>query len=55
MNIYNLTTEMQTLYDRLIESVDEETGEVDLRLANALAVKKEEFEEKIFIVARKQA
>ena len=46
MNIYNLTTEMQTLYDRLIESVDEETGEVDLMLANALAVKKEEFEEK---------
>ena len=42
MNIYNLTTEMQTLYDRLIESVDEE----DLMLANALAVKKEEFEEK---------
>ena len=42
-NIYNLTTDIIALGDRLLESVDEETGEVNEEIANALSVKQEQF------------
>ena len=40
-NIYALSYE--ALYNRLISAMDEDTGEVDIELANALAEKQEEF------------
>lgn len=45
-NIYSITQDCLTLYNRLIETADEETGEVDEVITKALAVKREEFEEK---------
>lgn len=42
-NIYALTNEAENLYNLLLSTLDEETGEVDTELANALEVKKEEF------------
>lgn len=42
-NIYALSYEAETLYNRLISAMDEDTGEVDIELANALAEKQEEF------------
>lgn len=42
-NIYALSYEAETLYNRLISAIDEDTGEVDIELANALAEKQEEF------------
>lgn len=50
-NIYALTTEAQDLYDKLLKSVDEETGEVDETISLALSVKREEFEQKAISVA----
>ena len=45
-NIYALTTEVQDLYDKLLESVDEETGEVDETISRALSVKKKNLSKK---------
>ena len=50
-NLYNLTNDMQELYKKLDDSIDEETGEIDDEIANALAVKQEEFESKAINVA----
>lgn len=50
-SLYGLTTEYQSLYNQLIESVDEETGEVDITISNALTAKGKEFEEKAVAVA----
>ena len=43
INLYHISLETQHLYDQLIDSIDEETGEVDIDIASALEVKKEEF------------
>lgn len=43
VNLYHISLETQNLYDRLLDSIDEETGEVDIDLVSALEVKKEEF------------
>lgn len=43
INLYHISLETQNLYDRLLDSIDEETGEVDIDLVSALEVKKEEF------------
>lgn len=45
-NIYNLTNEYNDLYYRLVETVNEETGECDEELINALTIKKEELNHK---------
>lgn len=50
-NIYGLTTEMLDLERLLMNSLDEETGEVDTVISNALDVKREEFESKALGVA----
>ena len=51
MNLYSLSRETEDLYERLLNSLDEETGEVDGEIANALAVKEEEFNDKAVGVA----
>lgn len=43
VNLYHISLETQNLYDQLLDSIDEETGEVDIDIASALEVKKEEF------------
>ena len=43
LNLYRIGAETQQLYERVIDSIDEETGEVDIDIASALEVKKEEF------------
>lgn len=43
LNLYRIGAETQQLYERVIDTLDEETGEVDLEAVNALEVKKEEF------------
>lgn len=50
-SLYGLTTEYQDLYHRLIDSIDQETGEVDIEISNALSAKGKEFEEKAVAVA----
>lgn len=50
-NIYQLSTEVQNLYDELLNSIDEETGEIDNDIMTALDVKKEEFEAKAIDIA----
>lgn len=50
-NIYAISQECNTLYNKLIDSIDEETGEVDIEISNALEAKKEEFAEKALNVA----
>lgn len=50
-NLYLLTNEMQDLYEQLMNSVDEDTGEIDPVVYKALDVKKEEFEAKAINVA----
>ena len=45
-NIYNLTTEYNNLYNLLFESIDEETGEIDQNVMQALEIKKEELQSK---------
>lgn len=49
-NLYMLTNDVEDLYQKLMQSVDEETGEIDTEIANALAVKKEEFDKKAIAV-----
>lgn len=50
-NLYNLTNDVETLYNSLMASVDEETGEVSADIAQALDVKEEEFNGKAVAVA----
>lgn len=49
-SLYNLTTEYQDLYNKLIESADND-GVVDITISQALAVKEKEFTEKAIAVA----
>ena len=42
-NLYMLSKDVETLYSDLMNSVNEETGEIDVDIAGALAVKEEEF------------
>lgn len=51
MSLYSLTDECRNLYDALMASVDEETGEVDISLVNALAERQEAWEDKAVAVA----
>lgn len=46
MSIYTISQDIQCLERQLIETLDEETGEVDTVISNALAVKREEFDVK---------
>lgn len=43
MNIYNLSTEMIILQNRLLDTIDDETGEVDAQISEALNVTNEKF------------
>ena len=51
MNLYNLTEECKSLYDDIIASADDDTGEVDLSLVTALSVRQEEWNDKAIAVA----
>lgn len=51
MNIYNLTTEILSLEDKLLETVDQDTGELDEMICKELAVRKEEFNAKALQIA----
>lgn len=51
MNLYNLTAECANLYDAIIASADEETGEADLSLVTALCERQDEWEKKAVSVA----
>lgn len=51
MNLYNLTAECKSLYDEIIASADDDTGEVDLSLVTALSVRQEEWNDKAIAVA----
>ena len=50
-SLYELTQEGKALYDALIASADDETGEVDLSLVTALAEHQDAWEEKAVAVA----
>lgn len=51
MNLYNLTSECKGLYDAILATADEETGEADLSLVTALAERQEEWDKKAVSVA----
>lgn len=51
MNLYNLTSECKGLYDAILATADEETGEADLSLVTALAERQEEWDKKAVAVA----
>lgn len=51
MNIYNLTTEILSLENKLLETVDQDTGELDEMICKELAVRKEEFNTKALQIA----
>lgn len=50
-NLYQLTNDVENLYQQLVQSVDIETGEIDGEIAQALAVKEEAFNEKSIAIA----
>lgn len=50
-NLYFLSNEVEQLYNELINSVNDETGEINVDIANALSVKEAEFDEKAIAVA----
>lgn len=50
-SLYNLATEYQELYTALVSTADEETGEVDVDIAAALANVQGTFEEKAIATA----
>ena len=54
MSLYSLTDECRNLYDALMASADEETGEVDISLVNALAERQEAWEDKAVAVERER-
>lgn len=43
LNLYRIGAETQQLYELVIDTLDSETGEVDLEAVTALEAKKEEF------------
>ena len=47
MSIYTITQDIRELEQQLIETLDEDTGEVDTVVSNALAVKREELDAKV--------
>lgn len=51
MNLYNLTAECANLYDAILATADEETGEADLSLVTALCERQDEWEKKAVSVA----
>ena len=51
MNIYNLTTEILSLEDKLLDTVDQDTGELDEMICKELAVRREEFNAKALQIA----
>lgn len=51
MNLYELTEDCKNLYDAILASADDDTGEVDLSLVNALSVRQEEWNDKAIAVA----
>lgn len=51
MNLYNLTAECASLYDAILATADEETGEADLSLVTALCERQDEWEKKAVSVA----
>lgn len=51
MNIYQLTTEAEELYNALLNNIDEETGEVDSQILAALEGTQEAFREKAVNIA----
>lgn len=51
MNLYNLTNECKGLYDAILATADEETGEADLSLVTALSERQEAWEDKAVAVA----
>lgn len=53
-NLYCLTSDVEQLYKALSDSIDEDTGEVNIDIANALQVKEEEFDKKAIAVATVQ-
>lgn len=50
-NLYMLSKDVEDLYSDLMNTIDEETGEIDIDISNALAVKEEEFENKAIAIA----
>lgn len=50
-NLYSLSKDIEELYSVLVSSADDETGEIDEKIAKALTVKEEEFREKAISVA----
>ena len=50
-NLYQLTNDVEELYDSLMNSLDEETGEVDEMINKALTVKEQEFNNKAISIA----
>lgn len=50
-NLYQLTNDVEELYDSLMNSIDEETGEVDEMISKALTVKEQEFNNKAISIA----
>ena len=51
MSLYNLTNECKGLYDAILATAEEETGEADLSLVTALAERQEEWDKKTVSVA----
>lgn len=51
MNLYNLTSEYLTLYNELLQSADEETGEVNVDVAEHLNAVGQAFEQKAIATA----
>ena len=51
MNLYGLTEDCKNLYDAILASADEETGEADLSLVTALCERQDEWEKKAVSVA----
>lgn len=50
-SLWNLSKDVEDLYNELVNSVDEDTGEVDENIMSVLAVKEEEFSNKAIAVA----
>lgn len=51
-NLYRLTADALALRDKVYESLDTETGEIDTGLSDALALKQDEVTDKIVAVAQ---
>lgn len=51
-DIYQLSAEVKDLERQLIDSIDEDTGEIDTAIMQALSGKREEFNDKAISVAK---